>query len=253
MNGFEKHGIDHLSPSSINMYAECQGAWAARYIFNHKFSFGVAAQIGVLTEQVVQDVLLGADFAAALEAAKKEFRKKNALNTSEKDIKRINDIEAMAHLALEELKQYGEPEFIHGLNGVQQQKIEIMCNGGDWSIPVIGFTDFAYPKHGIIFDLKTTLRIPSVMSMAHRRQAAIYRAAKGNMGVKFLYCSPKKCSILEDENFDEALASFKAIAKRLEAFLRAHDKEQIKEIAHVSDSSFYWNGSEKIRKELYSV
>lgn len=253
MNGFQKHGINHLSASSINMYAECQGAWAARYIFNHKFGFGVAPQIGILTEQVVQEVLLGSEYSAALEKAKKQFRKQNALNTNEKDMKRIDDIEAMSKLALEELKPYGEPEFVHNLNGVQQQKIEINCNGGDWFIPVIGYLDFVYPQHGMVIDLKTTLRMPSAMSMAHQRQAAIYSAAKGNMGVKFLYVTPKKTCWHEVDDVKAVLDNVKAVARRMETMLRLLDKEQIQACVGVSASSFYWSNEENALNELYGL
>jgi hypothetical protein len=252
MNNFERHGIKHLSPSSINMFADCAGAWAARYLFNKNFKFGVAAQIGVLTERVVEEVLLGSGLGDALDRAHSKFNKENALNVSEKDLKRIHDIESMAILALEALTQYGEPEVIQKLNGNEQQKIEIICNGGGWSIPVIGYLDFVYPKHGLIIDLKTTLRMPSSMSMAHQRQAAIYQAAKGNMGVKFLYVTPKKYSLLEVDDIKPVLENVKAIAARMNNFL-ALDVDTIKEIVPVNAASFYWSGDENILKELYGL
>lgn len=253
MNNFEKHGIDHLSPSSINMYAECAGAWAARYLFGHKFHFGVAAQIGVLTEQVVQDVLLGDSMEDSLERAHKTFNTNNALNTNQKELERISDIKDMANLALAELGQYVEPEFAGGVvNGVEQQKIEINMNFGDWSIPVIGYLDFVYPQHGLIVDLKTTLRMPSEMSMAHKRQAAIYSAAKGNQHVKFLYVTPKKAVWHEVDDIKPVLENTKAIARRMNNFL-ALDADTIKDIVPANASSFYWRGEEAALGELYGL
>jgi hypothetical protein len=158
MNNFERHGIKHLSPSSINMFADCAGAWAARYLFNKNFKFGVAAQIGVLTERVVEEVLLGSGLGDALDRAHSKFNKENALNVSEKDLKRIHDIESMAILALEALTQYGEPEVIQKLNGNEQQKIEIICNGGGWSIPVIGYLGFCLSKTRINYRFKNDIK-----------------------------------------------------------------------------------------------
>lgn len=251
-NGFEKHGISYLSPSSINMYADCAGAWCARYLFGAKFSFRVAAQVGVLTERVVEEVLLGRSFDDALERAHKIFNKDNALNTSEKDLNRIHDIKPMAELALGELKQYGEPELIHKLTGIEQQRIEIKCVGNGWEIPFIGYTDFEFPKHGILYDLKTTLRIPSIIPPSHQRQGAIYAKARSDYEVRFLYCSPKKSTVHVIENVDETLVEIKEITKRMEEFLQL-DQEVIKKSVPINYASFYWYGDENIRKELYSV
>lgn len=253
MSGFQKHNIGHSSASQINMWEESPAAWVARYLYNKKFHFGVAPQIGILTEDVVADVLCGDSFEVSLGRAKEKFLKDNAFNTSEKDMKRIDDIEAMALQALEYLKPYGEPEFINKLTGREQQKIEIKCNGDGWELPIIGYLDFVYPKEGIIFDLKTTLRCPSSLSGAHARQAAIYRAARGNMAVKFLYVTPKKFNVLELEDYAPVLAEVKTILNRQEKMLRAFNKEELRSCAPLGLSSFFWNGSENIKKELYGV
>lgn len=253
MNGFQKHDIKHLSPYSINMYASCPGAWAARYIFKKKFKFGVAAQVGVLAEQVVQDVLLGASFDSSLEQAHKTFNKINALNSSEKELSRINDIKPMVELALEELMQYGEPEFRKTIHGVEQQRIEIKCAGPGWDIPVIGFLDFVYPKHGLIVDLKTTLRMPSVMSEPHKIQGAVYQGAKDNFAVKFLYVTPKKSIMHDIENHREILQNIKKKIIRMERFLSKNTAKEIQETIPVNKDSFYWSGEDFLLKELYGL
>ena len=177
MNGWQLHNIDHTSPSSINLWADCPGAWLAKYRFGHRFKFGVAPHIGLLVEKVVANVLLERlTLDGAIEQAEKEFLKQNALNTSEKDRERVSDIRAMSEIAIAELKQYGKPDF----NGEDQHKIELFCKGDGWDLPVVGYIDFYYPDLGLIIDLKTTLRIPSTMSEAHRRQQAIYSKAMGN-------------------------------------------------------------------------
>jgi hypothetical protein len=250
MNGFERHGLKHTSPSQVNMWSECPAAWVARYLFDKQFSFGVAPQIGTLTERVVAACLMGGSFDDEVGKAEKDFLKDNAFNTSEKDMKRISDISAMAALALEELKPYGAPEFEGGLY-TKQREIALICKGDDWELPVKGFVDFYYPEHGLVVDLKTTLRAPSAMSMSHLRQGSIYKAASGNFGVKFLYVTPKKAVWHDVENHLEVLAGVKNILNRQEKMLRLLDKEQMRDVVPLVESSFYWNGSEDILKELY--
>ena len=250
MNGFEKHNLKHTSPSQINMWEESPAAWGASYLYGHKFSFGVAAQIGVLTEQVVAAVLSEREsFSNAVEQAEKTFTKNNALNTSQKDLGRIGDIAVMAEQAIEVLKPYGKPDF--PLDG--QHKIEIMCKGDGWQLPVIGYIDFYYPDQGLIVDLKTTLRMPSTMTGAHLRQGAIYQAAMGNKAVKFLYVTPKKTQVFDIENGADHLAEIKGILNRQEKMLRAFSHEELKQVLPLNLGSFYWNGAEHTRKELYGI
>lgn len=83
--------------------------------------------------------------------------------------------------------------------------------------------------------------MPSVMSMEHQRQAAIY--AKGSkMDVKFLYITPKKTQFLECEDVAGTLAEIKDILNRQERFLRLGDKDMLAGIVHYDPSTFYWNG-----------
>lgn len=251
MNGFQKHNLDHTSASQINMWEESPAAWVARYLFGKKFKFGVAAQIGVLTEKVVENVLFGMSHGEALQLAYKEFDRSNALNTNEKELARKSDIEHMSTMALEVLAPYGEPEMMQDINGRSQQRIELKCNGPDWELPIVGYLDFVYPQHGLIIDLKTTLRCPSTMSRAHQRQASIYSKAKGNMGVKFLYVTPKKSALLEVDDENDVLKEVKNILTRQERILRAFTADELRKCVPLGLSSFFWNGSEEILNELY--
>jgi len=249
-SGFELHGMKHTSPSSLNMWAECPGAWVAKYLFKHKFGFGVAPQIGILVEKVVANALTEKmTLDQAIGEAEKTFTKANCFGVSEKDRARICDIRLMSELAYEELKQYGKPSF----NGDDQHKIEMLVKGDGWDLPIIGFLDFVYPELGLVIDLKTTRRIPSVMSNAHRIQQAVYSKAKGNTSVKFLYVSPKKTSLLENEDEAASLRLAKAILNRQERFLRLGDAEMLKKIVHVNAGSFYWTKEASSRLELFGI
>jgi hypothetical protein len=91
------------------------------------------------------------------------------------------------------------------------------------------------------------------MSADHRLQRCIYAASKGNMAVKFLYVSGKKSALLEDGDVRETLAEAKHAINRLHNFLLALDKDTARAIVPVNKSSFYWSGSESLRKEFYGI
>lgn len=249
MNGFERHGVEHLSASSINLWSNAPDVWVMQYLYGQRTSMGPAPWRGICVEDAVVDTLLGGSEQDAIKAALAKFDKRfligNEQTTKERDM-----IQPMVQQAVEELMEFGKPEFPEG---GKQEKISITAKGDGWEIPVIGFLDLVYPQHGTVIDLKTTGRIPSKMSAEHQIQRAIYSAAKGNMSVKFLYVSGKKSAMLEDGDVAETLAKTKAQINRLEAFLRHCDKETALAIVPHAPESFYWRGAEDLRKKFYGT
>lgn len=249
MNGFEKHGIDHLSASSLNLWANAPDVWVMQYLHGKRTPMGPAAWRGICTEDAVVDILMGADADAAIAKAEKKFDSRFLIG-DEATTKERSYIPDMVRLAVGELTQYGKPEFPdHG----QQHKVSITAKGAGYEIPVIGFLDLVFPDHGLVIDLKTTTRAPSEMTQEHQLQRCIYQKAMGNMGVKFLYVTPKKTVLLEDGDVAETLARAKQQINRLEAFLRHHDKESARATVPVNATSFYWRGSEALRQEFYGL
>ena len=251
MSGFAKHNIDHLSASSINLWANAPDVWVMSYLFGLRTPMGPAPWRGICVEDAVVETLMGGSEKDAIQKALDKFDKRfligNEATTKERDM-----IEPMVQLSVEQLMEFGKPEFADEEN--KQEKISITAKGNGWEIPVIGFLDLVYPHHGVVIDLKTTGRIPSTMSAEHQLQRAIYQKAKGgNQSVKFLYVSSKKASMLEDGDPTEILAQAKVQITRMEAFLRALDKETAKAIVPVQPNSFYWKGNEALRKEFYGL
>ena len=76
MNGFEKHGIDHLSASSINLWANAPDVWVMQYLFGKRTGMGPAAWRGICSEDAVVDTLLGEDQEAAIAKALAKFDKR---------------------------------------------------------------------------------------------------------------------------------------------------------------------------------
>lgn len=247
-NGFTKHGIDHLSASSINLYTNAPDVWVLQYLYGKRTPMGAAPWRGICVEDAVVSVLQGGSEFEAIEAAHRKFDQRFIIGTDE-TAKERELIKPMIQLAVEELMEFGKPEFPEGEN--KQEKISITAKGNGWSIPVIGFLDLVFPNMGTVIDLKTTTRVPSSMSAEHRLQRAIYAKAKGNMSVRFLYVSAKKTAMLEDGDVNETLAKAKKQITRMEAFLRHCDKETALAIVPHSPDSFYWRGAEALRDEFF--
>ena len=220
-----------------------------QYLYGKRTAMGPAPWRGICVEDAVVEILLGGKETEALDRAMEKFNSRFMI-ADEAIAREADRIAPMVQIAVAELQQYGKPEFPED---ERQEKISITAKGDGWAIPVIGFLDLVYPDHGLVIDLKTTGRIPSAMSAEHQLQRAIYAKAKGNMAVKFLYVSEKKASLLEDGDPAELLAQAKVQINRMEAFLRTLDKEQARAIVPLPPSSFYWKGSEELRKEFYGL
>lgn len=252
-DGFTRHNIDHLSASSINLWANAPDVWVMQYLHRMRTPMGAAAWRGICTEDAVVQILMGESETASIDQALTKFDKRFPIG-DEKTSRERARITPMVQLAVEELTEFGKPEFPEDEEH-PQEKISITAKSADgsWSIPVIGYLDLVFPQHGVVIDLKTTGRIPSTMSPEHQLQRAIYQKAKGNMAVKFLYVSEKKSSMLEDGDPTEILGQAKVQIGRMEKFLRMLDKDQAKEIVPLAPNSFYWNGAEDLRKEFYGI
>lgn len=248
MNGFSKHGITHLSASSLNLWINSPAMWVAEKIFGHRGAPSAAMFRGIAVEDAVVDTLRGADAAEAIRKAESGFDGRFFMG-DEKTAKERAFIAPMTEQALAVLSPLGEPDFPED----GQHKIELVCNCGDFKLPIIGFLDLFYPQHGRVIDIKSTLRMPSKMSVDHQLQRAVYARAMGNSTVEFLYCSPSKSALLADGDVATILARVKAHTTRLEAFLSLLTKEQMRAAVPLNEGSFYWAGNEAIAKELYNV
>lgn len=248
MNGFERHGIDHLSASSINLWTNAPDIWVAKYLHGFKGTFGPAPRRGQCVETAVYLALTGTEEAKALKAALDQFDRTFMFGTEDTQKER-DHIEPMMKAALSELRPLGIPE----AGGDEQHKISITAKTDDWSIPVIGFLDFTYPEQGLVVDLKTTTRCPSRMSPDHQLQRAIYHTAMGNSAVKFLYATPKKTAWLEDGDPAEIMRRLRAQIIRLERFLAMHSAEDALACVPVNPNSFYWRGDEAALSEMFGI
>lgn len=252
-SGFSLHNIEHSSASQINQWAECPHMWIAQYLFNRRSAFGAAAKSGVLVEEAIVNVLArGFTADMAIAHAMSEYNKFTALGATDSDNNRGAAMSGMILGALDVLKEYGTPDFDKDESGkLKQRKVDLLCRGDGFDIPVIGYLDFVFEKHGVVIDLKSTMRLPSEMSPPHLRQACIYRKAVGNMGVKFLYCTGSKTKVIDCPDPSDTLSEIKSILNRQNKFLLSGDKEHLRSIVPLITSSYYSDAG--ITMELFGV
>ncbi len=225
MNGFQLHNQQHTSASSINTWAAAPDIWIAEKLFGIKGPSNAAMYRGNAVESALVNILAyGVNHEEAITQAIETFNSKTALLGDGNTEKERNIIPDCVQQGVEALGGYGKPFF--EADG-KQNKIELLCRGNGFEIPVIGFLDLVYPQHGLIIDIKTTTKAPSEMSVEHNRQAAIYRQASGNAQVKFLYLTPKKAVWHECQDIAGTLAEIKQILAHQEAFLKNVTKEEL--------------------------
>lgn len=180
MNPFERFGIRHLSPSSLNAYAANPCMWVGRYLLHWEDEPGPSMARGTAIEAGLDAWLYQRDPEAAVQTAFKSF----AMNTggvvdNEHDSERDN-LEPMLLQAISALKDMPPPT-------ARQMKIEHWIDGIE--VPVIGYVDYLFEDHGI--DLKSTKACPGSIKADHGRQIALYAKAKARP-FKILYVTAKK-------------------------------------------------------------
>lgn len=244
MNAFERHGIDHLSPSSISAWINAPSLWVLEKLLKHRGSMGAAAHRGTATETGVSaglfDHALSHDDCVAL--ALPAYDRLTGLSGDPKRESERAVIPGMIRQGLE-LRSHGvpiRPNQPARFGSGEQHKVEISVEGV--SVPIIGYLDWLYPDE--ILDLKTTLRVPSAMSETHLRQAAVYKTAHMDRRVRFFYVSDKRSEkhTLTREQYDSAMREIVCASQRLERFLGISDdpRELAAVVPHSSDS-FYFN------------
>lgn len=234
MNGFEKHGINHLSISSCNTFQNERALWCMERLLGKKGSVGTAAHRGTAIEAGVQHGLLHPDAAidecAAL--AESTFDRLAALSGDPNREKHRDQIAPSVAVALEELRQYGVPDICQGRVSVMLPEIPI---------PFLGFLDFGWTEHGCILDLKTTEKLPSVMRPDHARQVALYVYGTNNEA-RVAYATPKKIGVYRLEDAEGHIRSLTAVAKTMERFLAlSSDPAELTALCIPNLDSFYYS------------
>jgi hypothetical protein len=220
-NGFSRHGIEHLSASSLNLWAAEPAVWLMERLLGHRCPPSALMARGRAVEDGVHAGLIDTALAvvACVQRALSTYDREMTLNPDERRESERAQIQGYVEQGLAELRQYGVPS-------VYQERCELRLD--DVPVPLIGYIDWRYDDHGLVVDLKTSERLPSAISLSHARQGAVYARAHGNYGMRFAYVKPaagKKDGRavvvyeLERAEIDRQIVALREIALRLERFL----------------------------------
>lgn len=227
---FTKYGIEHLSASSLNLYAEEPAYWTLVYLHKLKDEGNSRTWRGSAVEAGLDLWLYKRDLPAAIQAAMQRFEE-SALGDLTEDVDREREsIKPMLEGACKALQKKPEPI-------TRQLKIEYYFDGIE--VPVIGYTDYEWEDEGL--DLKTTNRMPSEMSPRHSRQLALYQVARKKPYCG-LYVTAKKVDV-------KYVADAELHVKRLEWYAHSirrllsvfPDKHDASRIFAPKFESFYWS------------
>ena len=256
-NPFERHGIAHLSASSLNLARSSLALWVTRYLFRTKGLSSVAMIAGQAAEDAVAHGLFneGASLDDCRDLARQSYMRRTALGGFAPEARQAKLAEVVGYpaegrkkaapgmvaTALEALRPYGMPTLT---DGVDENRIEITLEG--IPVPVIGFKDFAFDDHGLDVDLKTTARRPADMSPDHQLQGAIYWQASGNRAQRFCYATKSDSLVLEltAEAAQDAIKAATGIAHCLRRFLAlSDDREELAGFVIPDYGNFRWDAS----------
>ena len=246
MNGFARHGIDHLSASSLNLWAAEPAVWAMERLLGFRSPVSALMARGKAVEEGIHGGLIDPQRAldACVEAALAGFDREMALNPDDRRGGERAQIPGYVEHGLAELRQYGIPSGY-------QDRVEIRLD--DVPVPIIGFIDWRFDQHGMVIDLKTSERLPAAIPLSHARQGAIYARAHGNYGMRFAYVKPVAAKKdgravavyeLERTEIDRQLIALREIALRLGRFLSlSADARELCGLIVPDYERFHWSNA----------
>ena len=244
MNGYERHGITHLSSSALNHFVAAPAHFVMQRLLNLRAPASAAAARGNAVERGVHLGLIHPDLPldACIAEAEAAFDRAMVLNPDDRRASERANLPGYVTHALSELRGYGVPS-------AAQDRIEIRLD--DVPVPVVGYIDWRFDDHGLIVDLKTSERLPSTISDAHGRQGAIYAKAHGNYGMRFAYTKPVagkkdgRAVVVYEMAADDVrrhLAALHQIALRLGRFLSlSSDPHELAGLLVPDFEHFWWN------------
>jgi hypothetical protein len=233
MNAFERHGMTHLSPSTINLFAAEPSLFVMEKLLKKRGAVGAAAHRGTACEAGIVMGLL--DPTASIEAcqthAVSEFDRLTCLSVDPRKAKEREGVPGIVATGIKELRQYGIP------SGTQI-KVEKRLPGVP--VPWIGYIDLHWDQHALTLDIKSQLRLSSEISMGHARQVALY-VHDTNHEARIAYVTPAKIGVYRLEDRAEHIEAMINIAQRLERFLSVSDDPMVLAgIVVPNVDSFYW-------------
>ena len=243
-NPFKAHGINYLSPSSINTYINDTSLWVARYLFKIKSSSGASAVRGIATEFVLADKYEKGVFDYNLLDVK--FMSLCAESGID-----LGDIKTAKEKKL--LKDFGtiiDENFDYKDLEAYQEKVEVQIE--DMPVPIMGYIDFRFK--GKIVDLKTSTRMPTRPTEAQKRQMALYSMAYPDSSVDLFFATPKEHKRFTLKNLTLYKKQLRKVALSIQRFLSiSDDKHELASLMYPNLDSWLWSGMKEEANKIWSI
>ncbi|MET0708350.1 MAG: hypothetical protein ABWY64_26510 [Tardiphaga sp.] len=221
------------SPTSLNLFAASPSMFVLERVLGRRQPVGAPAHRGTAVEEGVTLGLMEKDASVpdCANAALVRYDTLMALSSDPRKEQYRRPIPDMVKAALEALRKYGVPS-------EKQGKVE--WKPDDLQLPIVGYFDYEWSKHGILGDLKTTDKMPGKIKVNHARQVALY-AASDNVDARLIYCTPKRLEVYGLENVRKHREALHKIALTVEKFLSlSDDPDFFVSITAPDLDHFYW-------------
>lgn len=260
-NPFDEHGVEYLSPTSINKFRKDPCKWivnVAGYtdrIFSPAMTFGIAIEDGITFGVLNPDASIDDCYEAVRHGYKKVYARIYEAEADqhyewEKCNVKKDQIQDTIDAIIPSYREFGIPIDT-------QKRVELEIE--ELPIPIIGYVDYLYDDY--VRDLKTTGVIPKVRS-DYQRQLTFYAKATEKMPIlDFVYATKtkKEMHTIPVENIDDTFQEIKRIAMKMMNLLSL--SSDIREVARLSclepditneDFSKQWGANEILgAKELF--
>lgn len=257
-NPFEQHEIKHLSASSINTYIADPCLFVLRYLYKHRSPSNPAMWRGTIVDESIGRSL------GWVKTKKKDkivwVNKKKKISDKEVQRQAINQFDGLHKHYLKEKVDVDETKakrekslipfyldaalpFYKELDKPLDYQKEINLQFDDLPIPIIGFIDLQYD--GIVRDVKTTGRLPSVMPSAVARQLSIYAVAENSTPIAdYIYATKSKNEVVSMfvDDVDFHIATVRKVANTIMNLLSySNDVKQIADLFYPNFDDWRWS------------
>ena len=247
-NPFKAHGIEHLSPSKINLWVNNPCMFIAQYLCGLKSKMGVGAFRGTATEIALSKKLENNSHSqnAINEFLYGSFDSeciKNGIDMNSDKTQKVRKLlPEYYNQALHLYIPFGKPE-------IYQHKIYYSLHE-DLPVPFLGYIDFVFKD--AIRDTKTTARMPSSATEGHQRQLAVYSKAFPEKELWLDYITPKKSVSYKVNNVEQRLNEVIKIAFGLQKFLSiSSDPFELASMIYPNYDDWMW--SEEMKQQAKKI
>lgn len=244
--GAKRHGVTRWSVSRVQK-ARADICLLLLELKGVRGSVGAAAHRGTAVEAGIVAGLMEPQkpLAECQAIALTEFDRLTVFSRGDSVEKERTAVPRIVEQGLKELRPYGIPSHT-------QYKIE--WQHPDLDLPFLGYADLFYEEHGIILDIKSTLKMQSDATESHQQQVASYcMAISDNLDGRVMYATPTKAATYRVENMRGHVDNLVEVARRIDRFLSISDDiDELCALVTPNYDLFYYDAATKAAaKEIF--